>query len=459
MPSAFDRAMRRAARRQRNRRIGAALLALVVFAGAGTGLWLAFQPGAQRRAPQPAELPLPGTTSTIALPSTPTGVVVASDGTVWAALPDALARIDPVTDAVTTEYGDVFSAKQGELTGIAIQQLGDWQVAWISDSGGYVWSVPIHVPSKAHILPPPPRPVDVGGPALGVAFGDGSVWATVVRDGPGELVRLDPRTNEITGRFTTGDGPGSVAVGPGGVWVQVTSGSSGINVFDPVTGQFTRTVGIGGGGGLVASASGEVWASGNDKVGRLFPTEGNSPQVVSGSPQPPPSPAPQAQIPGAGGLSIASDQVWVAANPDPSRQGLLYEIDRTTGDVIGAPTPVGLTAMAVAVGDGSVWVANYNDPSITRVQLVCGGSPCVGGGGDSIPTATHVSTFPLSARATDIAVAPNGTVWVTLPNALARIDPHSGAVHEEYASVFAGSSGHLTGITIVAPRPRISIRT
>ena len=260
----------------------------------------------------------------------------------------------------------------------------------MSDSGGWVWRLPI---LPAHGFSSPtlvPHPIDVGGPALGIAVGAGSVWATVAHEGPGDLVRMDQMTGEVIGRFSTGDGPGSVAVGPGGVWVQVTSGSPGINIFDPSTGQFTQTVDIGGGGGLIASASGEVWASGNDTVQRLFPAEGDSPQVVGGSPQPPPSPAPLVKIPGAGGLSISSDQVWVVANPDPARNGLLYEIDRTTGDVIGAPTPVGLTAMAVAAGDGSVWVANYNDPSITRVQLLCGGAPC--SGPSPLPTTRSVPT-------------------------------------------------------------------
>jgi hypothetical protein len=319
----------------------------------------------------------------MALPSAPSDVAVASDGSVWATLPDSLARIDPSTGVVTTEYSNLFSAKRGDLTGMAIQQLGEWQIAWISDSGGYVWPAAIVVPLDLAAPVLPPRPIEVGGPALGVAFGDGSVWVTVAHDGPGELVRIDPKTNQITGRFMTGDGPGSVAVGDGGVWVQVTSGDARLQRFDPTTGEL---VGEQGGGWLVAANADEVWASGSDTVQRLTPTTkvniGASPAPNGGFPSP--SPDPSARVPGTGALTIAGDQVWAVALPNPDNNGLLYEIDRRSGDIIGSPTPLGLTPTALAVGNGSVWVANYNDPSLTRVELRCGSVAC--GGPSPAPT-------------------------------------------------------------------------
>ncbi len=451
MPDAFDRAMRRAARRQRNRRIGAALLAFAMFAGAGTGLWIAFQPGTPRHAPQPAEIPVPGTTSTYALPSAPSGVAVASDGTVWATLPDALAKIDPATGRVDEEFTNIFSTKPGDLTGIAFEQFRpDWQIAWLSDSGGYVWSVTVVAPLDIPGVPTfPSNPVDVGGSAMGIAVGDGSVWATVVHEGPGELVRIDPRTDEVTGRSPTGDGPGSVTVGQGGVWVEVTSGDARLERFDP-TG--SELVGEQGGGWHVAATADEAWASGSDTVQRLMPTTtaaepGLSPGPSGGLPSP--SSEPSAHVPGAGALTIDGNQVWALALPNPDHDGLLYEIDRNNGEIIGTPMPVGMTPVAVAVGGGSVWVANYADPSITRVQLLCSGSPCTGSRTNSIPTPAHVSTISLPDKASDVAVAPDGTLWATLPNALARIDPATGAVSVGDASVFAGHPGHLTGIAIV----------
>lgn len=52
-PGALERTLRRARRRERNRRLGTAALALVLFAAAGSGLWLAFRPAARQPA-QPA---------------------------------------------------------------------------------------------------------------------------------------------------------------------------------------------------------------------------------------------------------------------------------------------------------------------------------------------------------------------------------------------------------------------
>src|SRR6266540_554118 len=223
MPDAFDRTLRRARRRARNRRLGAALVAFAVFAGTGTGLWLALQsrPPTHR---VPTELPTPGAVSTIPLPAAPSDVAVVPDGTVWVALGDALARIDPITGEVTTEYEEAFQARTGQLTGIAVRAEGVFTDAWMSDSGGLVWHV---------LIPPPgfegiargPTPVDVGGPALGVAVGAGAVWAAVAHESSGEVVRIDERTEEVTDRYFGGvsgsfEGAGSLAVADGSVWVQ-----------------------------------------------------------------------------------------------------------------------------------------------------------------------------------------------------------------------------------------------
>ena len=260
--------------------------------------------------PNQIEYPTPGPISTIALPFPATGVSVASDGTVWASLPNALGRIDPDTNQVSSQFQDTFSAKQGELTGIATRQVGASDEMWMSDSGGFVWHV--SVPPPNDILTQAPVPIDVGGPALGVAVGAGSVWVTVVHDGPGELVRIDPTTNEITGRYPTGDGPKEVAVGAGGVWVEVTSGDARIQRFDPSTGDVLDEE---QGDWAVAATESEAWASGSDTVQRLSAnSERGTTPATSPEPQTPLD-EPPASVPGAGALTIAGDQVWVVAHP------------------------------------------------------------------------------------------------------------------------------------------------
>src|SRR4051812_27608445 len=205
MADAFDRAMRRAERRHRNRRIGTAVLALTVFAVAGTGLWVAFQPGSERHSP-PASVPFPGPTSTIALPSAPVALAADPDGrTVWVAMPDALVFVITSTGEVhpgnlEAKYADV----QGELTGIALQRSplpgpgnGFVEDAWLSDDGGFVWRVPLE--SRGTAATEPVQRIDVGGPASGVAVGAGSVWVTVQEpEGGGQLVGIDPATERVT---------------------------------------------------------------------------------------------------------------------------------------------------------------------------------------------------------------------------------------------------------------------
>jgi len=384
-PEAFDRALRRVARRQRNRRLGAAVLALAVFAGAGTGLWLAFLPGTERNAPRPAEFPEPGATTTIAMPSAPTAMAAAPDGSILVTTGTSLYRVDPTTN----DLERLFHQANADLSGVAVVSYrtppfpDDFVFAWLSDRSGTARWVLLHAPAAflaQDFIIPCCGSVDVGGPALGVAVGAGSVWVTVAHQGPGHLVRIDPRTNEITGRFPTGDGPATVAVGEGGVWVRVTSGNARLQRFDPSTGEL---VGEQGGDWYVAATTDEAWGRGPDMVQRLMPTTSVTVPIISPEPSgglPGPSPDPSARVPGAGPLAISGDQVWAVAIRRPERPGMLYEIDRRTGDILGVPTAVGLTPVALVVADGAVWVANFNDPSLMRIELRCGDSSCAGPG-------------------------------------------------------------------------------
>ncbi|HEX9377009.1 MAG TPA: hypothetical protein VGB19_12325 [Actinomycetota bacterium] len=379
MPDAFDRTLRRARRRARNRRLGAALVAFAVFAGTGTGLWLALQsrPPTHR---VPTELPTPGAVSTIPLPAAPSDVAVVPDGTVWVALGDALARIDPITGEVTTEYEEAFQARTGQLTGIAVRAEGVFTDAWMSDSGGLVWHV---------LIPPPgfegiargPTPVDVGGAALGVAVGAGAVWATVAHEGSGEVVRIDERTEEVTDRYFGGvsgllEGLGSLAVAGGTVWVQVAPGEGPAATVEPGTGRLIATTVP----GIVASSGSEVWVSGDGTVRRVHPSAPALPPTTIDAPW---------------DLAVGDGAVWVVSIPVTDRPGFVREVDRATGALIGSPVPVGLTPVAVAVGGGALWVANLNGPSITRIELECGRVPCAGPSPAPVePTPTEPSPTP-----------------------------------------------------------------
>jgi DNA-binding beta-propeller fold protein YncE len=66
-------------------------------------------------------------------------------------------------------------------------------------------------------------------------------------------------------------------------------------------------------------------------------------------------------------LAAADDGVW-ATDDCGCPTGRLLRIDLTLGRVT-ASYRVGQTPVAVAVGGGAVWVANFNDSTVSRVPL------------------------------------------------------------------------------------------
>jgi YVTN family beta-propeller protein len=131
----------------------------------------------------------------------------------------------------------------------------------------------------------------------------------------------------------------------------------------------------------------------------------------------------------------------------------LARIDANTGRLKGS-IPVGVRPTAVAVGEGSLWVANFDEQTVSRVdpatrkeltRIPAGGAPtglAVGGG---FVWVTHgfagtvsqidpglnriTATFPVGSSAADVAVVGNA-VWIVkkIDGAVLRIDPSTGAI-------------------------------
>ena len=78
---------------------------------------------------------------------------------------------------------------------------------------------------------------------------------------------------------------------------------------------------------------------------------------------------------------------------------------------------VGRTPQAVAVGLGSVWVANGDDDSVSRLEV-----------GDAVEPVS-VAAIPVDDRPVDVAVG-EGAVWVVNggDRSISRIDPKAGTV-------------------------------
>jgi YVTN family beta-propeller protein len=233
--------------------------------------------------------------------------------------------------------------------------------------------------------------IRVGSAPFGVAAGEGAVWVTNQDDD--SLSRIDPATNRVAQTIPVGMLPIGVGVTPGAVWVADHHGDSVVRV-DPKTNRVVKTVSVGstpiGGPAHMASGAGSVWVGVPD-IGAVVRIDAAANSVRS---------AKVASGGLCGDLALARDAVWVAgggcavgiARVDPSTRktvatlvggdevaglalgggGLWYttlegnvvgRIDTATNMVV-ARVKVPGTPRSLAVGFGSVWVA---DPALRAV--------------------------------------------------------------------------------------------
>jgi len=154
--------------------------------------------------------------------------------------------------------------------------------------------------------------VHVGGRPMALAAGFGRLW---VADGAGSVVReIDPATAaEVGAPIPVAQDPDAIAAGDGGVWVaSLVAGT--VSLIDPHRGQVVASTSLPDGAVRLALGPGAVWVSG---------------QTHS--------------------LSLVS--------PTPVGGSLRW---RSVG--------VGQGPLGVAVGGGSVWVANVQSGTVSRVD-------------------------------------------------------------------------------------------
>ena len=287
----------------------------------------------------------------------PAGVVdVATvDGGVWVSGFGAVTRIDTATRRMIV----IKTPRTDDFSHIAV---GDGSV-WVTGLGT-VYRIDPHLIRVV-------AAIHVGDAAVvGVAVGAGRVWVAVPRDGPGEVVQIDPSTNKVIGSpIEIGPGPSQVSYGEGAVWVQNTSPPSTMRI-DPATHRVSvapTILAVGEPATVsVLAAYGSVWDAGADALTRLGPRSGTvvariailrAQQVVSGD----------------GGL-------WVVAGPLSSTSSVftpvkgtarLWEVDPRTNRIIGQPARLdALEPIGLAVSRNAVWIGDYNRATVTRIPLV-----------------------------------------------------------------------------------------
>ena len=233
------------------------------------------------------------------------------------------------------------------------------------------------------------RTIGLGASATDLIEKDGVVW--VVTGSDDTLVAIDARTGGIldSSSVSRGDPTASaytIASAPDGVWV-----GSGNDLFrvDPSTRRPAFKWHYSGGVNDIALTGSSVWlVSSDETVARLSAT----------------APRETAQtgigvIPTA--LAIANGSVWVAASAPYSSQSALWRLDGVTARVsqvitFGSP---GLPPLSeeVAAGEGSLWVATY-DGDLYRIDARDG---------------SKQARIHIGGHLSGVAVG-KGRVWVTV---------------------------------------------
>lgn len=213
-----------------------------------------------------------------------------------------------------------------------------------------------------------------------IVAGAGFVW---VRDSfNGQINKIDPRGLSIVGRLGLTGYPASLAADRNTVW-------AGFSTIDPQTNRITYRPARGTRCCLdIGLGDGWLWALPNAGVEQVFPFTGRVRKTfdINGS-----------------ALAIGDGNVWVLSRI----QSAVTPISEGSAQV-GQPIALGGDPIAIALGDGALWIADRAG-TVDRI-------PINGSGG--------VESVPVGGDPVDIAFGAGG-VWVTNcgNRTVDRIDP------------------------------------
>ena len=205
--------------------------------------------------------------------------------------------------------------------------------------------------------------VKVGRTPQALALGDGVLWAAAFDEG--SISKIDPATGEVIGDAIELEDafPSSLAFGFGSLWVTDVVDDTVIRV-DPATGEVEETIPVGDSPTGIAIDAHGVWvANFNDSTVSHIDPDTNAPKgeavVIGGQP---------------GGIAAGEGYIWVSRQPryddsgEPVTEGAVIRIDPTETEWTGEVFEVGDAPQGIAVGAGSIWVADQESDTVTRLM-------------------------------------------------------------------------------------------
>lgn len=378
-------------------------MAFLVAAAGISVVWLAFRSGRPEQieqGPARGELVLePRVTAVVPVGPNPRDIAV-GEGAVWVSVPAQRAdqnhlvvRIDPQANEVVAQipvedYLDELAAGEGGVWGVGVEGSGD----------NVTLSVVRIDPATNEVAATIPN---VSGP---LAVGQGALWAVDragARAGPegSSLLRIDPETDQVVGKIPLGVAAWDIEVGEGYIWVltlEPEPGEGDILQIDPTTNEIEARIEMPVRGSVFSPALGEgsAWVPVCcvDNQLALTRIDVSSGQIV-GEPF-----TLQATAP----FAAAAGHVWLL-----DERGGVYGLNVATSEVdegvSGFEWPVGSApdpSAELDPGELVVWVANYRD-SVTRIDLQPATEPAA--------TITLPDLSPFASAGGMIVFSDNGT--------------------------------------------------
>jgi streptogramin lyase len=193
-------------------------------------------------------------------------------------------------------------------------------------------------------IPLPPTPT-------GITVAYGLVWVTEPKAGPGVIVRIDPRTNRVSGPpIQVGIGPGAAVAGFGALWVSNGDLNGSVSQISPATSAVTRTlVNI---PDVVAAGAGSLWVTPiHGGLQRVDPATGKVTAAIG--------------LPNAVGVTLWAGSVWVSTNPPAA----LVRVDPASNRIIGKAAPAGTSPVYITASPTGLWVVNSITGDLLHLAL------------------------------------------------------------------------------------------
>jgi len=236
--------------------------------------------------------------------------------------------------------------------------------------------------------------IPVGKDPTGVAVGAGAVWVALMEEN--SVIRIDPKELQTIGQsILVGKQPSGVAITEDSLWV-ANMGEATVSRVALQTGKVLATIPVGNGPRQITAGAGAIWVSNFDD-GTVSKIDPRLNQVVT-----------TVKIgEHAKGLVIEDGILWVATNTS------IVRVDLTSNQLVGKPINME-NIQGIDFGGGAVWAADLQAAVLNRIDA---------------RTSQVVAQIPVSRRPSVVLVRKE-IVWVTnySDHTVSRIDTHTNKV-------------------------------